>query len=71
MAYMADWIAKLHGFQTLNDREVLADNGKVSHKDAEKHVLSEYEKYKAAEAKRLAESEHELDKVIKTLRPKK
>lgn len=68
---MANWIEKLHGFLTLNDREILTNAGKVTHKDAEKHALAEYEKFRAAEVKRLQESEDELDRSIKSLKPKK
>lgn len=68
---MVDWIEKLHGFLKLNDREILADSGKVSHKDAEKHAHAEFEKYRSAEAKRIAESDGELDTEIKKFLPTK
>ena len=29
--YMNDWIEKLHGFLSLNDREILKDAGRISH----------------------------------------
>ena len=32
--HMADWIAKLHGFLSLNDRDILTHAGKVSHQMA-------------------------------------
>lgn len=69
--YMATWIEKLHGFLTLNDREILTNAGKVSKVDAEKYALSEYEKFRTTEAKRLYESEDELDKAMKRLQSKK
>jgi hypothetical protein len=43
---MADWITKLHGFLTLNDRDILQGAGKVSRKDADTKALSEFEKYR-------------------------
>lgn len=43
---MADWITKLHGFLTLNDREILQGAGKVSRKDADTKALAEFEKYR-------------------------
>lgn len=43
---MADWIAKLHGFLTLNDRDILQGAGKVSRKDADAKALAEFEKYR-------------------------
>lgn len=68
---MADWVEKLHGFLTLNDREILTNVGKVSKGDAEKYAHSEYEKFRLAEAKRIETSEDKLDKAIKKLKPKK
>ena len=41
-----DWIEKLHGFLTMNDREILQDKGKVTAKLAEQLAIGEYEKYK-------------------------
>ena len=43
---MADWITKLHGFLTLNDRDILQGAGKVSRKDADTKALAEFEKYR-------------------------
>ncbi len=43
---MADWITKLHGFLTLNDRDILQDAGKVSRKDADAKALAEFEKFR-------------------------
>ncbi|MFN0140070.1 MAG: virulence RhuM family protein [Pyrinomonadaceae bacterium] len=68
---MADWIEKLHGFLTLNEREILTNAGKISKEAADSHALAEYEKFRTAEAKRLAESEDELDKAMKRINPKK
>lgn len=43
---MADWITKLHGFLTLNDREILEGAGKVTKKSADDKALAEFEKYR-------------------------
>ena len=43
---MADWIAKLHGFLTLNDRDIMQGAGKVSRKDADTMALAEFDKYR-------------------------
>jgi len=43
---MADWITKLHGFLTLNDRDILQGAGKVTRKDADAKALAEFEKYR-------------------------
>lgn len=69
--YMKDWVAKLNAFLTLNDREILNHSGKTSHEAAEAFAFGEYEKYKAAERKRLDQTEDHLDKALKQLRSKK
>jgi hypothetical protein len=68
---MTDWIGKLHGFLSLNDRDILAGNGKVSQIEAERFAVAEFEKYKAAEIVRLSQNEDELEKAIKQLTPGK
>ena len=42
---MADWITKLHGFLTINDREILNHAGKISHQMAKELAEAEYEKF--------------------------
>ena len=44
--HMADWKKKLDDFLTFNDREILRHAGAVSHDDAEKHALKEFERYR-------------------------
>lgn len=65
--HMADWIEKVHGFLTLNDREILTNAETVSKEDAKTHAHTEYEKFRVAESKQLANGEDELDKEIKRL----
>ena len=67
--HMQDWITKLHGFLTLNDRDILNHLGKVSHVEAESFALQEYEKYHTEEMRRLDEAEDDLDRAIKNLKP--
>ncbi|MDO6435640.1 virulence RhuM family protein [Flavitalea sp. BT771] len=62
--YMQDWSTKLHGFLTLNDREILDDAGTRSAKDAETHALQQFEQYRKALD---AGQPDELDKAIKRL----
>ncbi|MGA4449600.1 virulence RhuM family protein [Ectopseudomonas chengduensis] len=40
---MADWVKKLDGFLTLNDRDILANAGKISHDMAKQHAEAQYE----------------------------
>ena len=43
--YMKDWIAKLHGFLTLNSRQILNGSGSISHEDMVNKVDQEYHKH--------------------------
>ncbi|NKF26062.1 virulence RhuM family protein [Pseudomonas sp. BGM005] len=40
---MADWVKKLDGFLTLNDRDILDNAGKISHDMAKQHAETQYE----------------------------
>lgn len=59
--HMSEWVTKLHGFLTLNDRDILNHAGIISHAEAERHALNEYEKYQ----KQLPPTLDELDKYLK------
>ncbi|MEK7213881.1 MAG: virulence RhuM family protein [Patescibacteria group bacterium] len=48
---MKDWIEKLHGFLTINDRNILQDAGKISHELMKEIAEKKFEKYKQIEAK--------------------
>lgn len=48
--HMADWIEKLNGFLTLNDRDILTHAGRISHEMAQAKAELEYDKFKAIEA---------------------
>jgi len=63
--YMKDWITKLHGFLTLNEREILNHKGSISHTQAEQHALSEFKRF----TNQLQNLELDaLDKVMKKLK---
>ena len=49
--HMANWIEKLHGFLSLNDREILTHAGRVSHEMAQAKAELEYDKFKALKAR--------------------
>ena len=67
--YMKDWIEKLNGFLTLNDREILNNAGTISHELAKENAEREYKKFKDTQRKMIAESDFE--KVIKKIEAKK
>ncbi len=60
--YMKDWIEKLNGFLTLNDRDILSHAGKISHQFALEHAEKEYEKFQVLQDKLL---ESDFDKAVK------
>lgn len=43
--HMQDWVTKLDGFLTLNDRNILDHAGRISHEMAIQHANDEYEKF--------------------------
>ena len=47
---MQDWIEKIHGFLTLNERTILMDAGKISHELARQHAEKEYEHFRIKQA---------------------
>jgi hypothetical protein len=46
--HMLDWLAKLDGFLTINDREILNHAGRISHELAMQIAEEQYEKFHAA-----------------------
>lgn len=66
--YMNDWIEKLHGFLTLNDRNILEHAGKISHQVAIEKAETEYNKY---QVKIHNEFESDFDKAVKRITPPK
>jgi hypothetical protein len=73
--HMADWIEKLNGFLTLNDRDILTHAGRISHEMAQAKAELEYDKFKAltASAPRAVDADFEqATKDLKKLpKPKK
>ncbi len=69
--YMNNWIEKLHGFLSLNDREILNHAGKISHQLAMEMAEKEYDKYNQQQVNT---KESDFDKAIKNIeaaKPKK
>ena len=67
--YMKDWLEKLHGFLTLNGREILTHAGKISHELAKQTAEQEYEKYNIKRIERNGESD--WDKIIQQVSKKR
>ncbi len=66
--YMKDWIEKLHGFLSLNDREILLHSGKISHQLAIEKAEKEYEKYNNIQ---INTKESDFDKQVKKIETSK
>ncbi len=69
--HMQDWIAKLDGFLSLNDREILKNAGKVSHELAKAHAEQEYDKFKVIQQKGIESDFDHLAKKALSSRKKK
>jgi hypothetical protein len=54
---MPDWVKKLDGFFTLNDREILSHAGKISHDLAKQFSEQEYDAFHQKQIEVSAESE--------------
>lgn len=65
---MQDWISKLEGFLTLNDREILQGAGKVSAELAKAHAEQEFGKFRVLDDQRF---ESDFDQMVKQLPAKK
>ena len=59
---MQDWITKLEGFLTLNDREILRDAGTVSAQIAKTHAEQEFVKFRGIDDARY---ESDFDRLVK------
>ena len=67
--HMRDWITKLHGFLTLNDRNILTHAGKISHQMAKELAESEYESFNRQRIQQADAAGGEFEKAIKQLPP--
>ncbi|MEA2056362.1 MAG: virulence RhuM family protein [Patescibacteria group bacterium] len=62
--YMKDWIKKLHAFLKFNEKEILKNAGKVSHKLAEEIAHQEYQEFKKKRQKKQDEKMDVFDKQV-------
>ena len=74
--YMSDWIKKLNGILTINEKEILEQAGKISHELALQQAELEYEKFRAErlkteDLKALEELNKEIKQLGKSKFPKK
>ena len=65
---MQDWITKLEGFLTLNDRAILQGAGQVSAELAKAHAEQEFDKFRVLDDQRF---ESDFDRMVRQLPTKK
>jgi hypothetical protein len=65
--HMSDWITKLNGFLTLNERAILNHAGKISHEMARELAEAEYEKFHRKQIQQADQVGGDFDKAIKQL----
>ena len=64
--YMEDWIKKLDAFLKFSEKDILSDNGKVSHEVAEQLALGEYKKFRIKQDKNyISDFDREVKKLLK------
>jgi len=71
---MTDWIKKLHGFLTLNDRKILQNAGNISHELAKEIAEKEYDKFYKKTLKADMKYESDFDRAVRQIessKPKK
>jgi hypothetical protein len=66
--HMADWIKKLDGFLTLNERDILTHAGRISHEAAQTKAAFEYDKFKSLSSAGSRPVDADFDRVTKQLR---
>ena len=65
--HMKEWIGKLHGFLTLNDRDILNNAGRISHQIAKELAEAEYEKFNMNRIRQTDEAGEEFEKAVRQL----
>ncbi len=64
---MDDWIAKLHGFLSINDRDILDHAGKISHDMALAHAEGQYEFFNLERVRAADVMESDFDRAMAAL----
>lgn len=65
--YMKDWVDKLHGFLSLNDRDILNHAGKISHEIAIELAEKEYDKFNIKRIKDQDSAASDFEETIKKI----
>lgn len=65
--HMSDWIAKLNGFLTINDRDILTHAGKMSHDTAKTFAEDQYDQFHAARIQQNDAKPSDFDRAVAQL----
>jgi len=65
--HMVDWIKKLDGFLTLNEREILNHAGRISHEMVKEMTETEYEKFNRRRIRQKDHLDGDFEKTVKQL----
>ena len=68
--HMKDWIQKLDGFLSLNDRDILEHAGKISHQLAVEHAETQYDSFNLRRIEANDKAENDFDKAAKMIEAK-
>ncbi len=66
--YMRDWIVKLDDFLRISEREILTHAGTITHEEALKQALAEYEKYRKQTLDSPSAVERHFERAIKEVK---
>jgi len=69
--YMKDWVTKLDGFLSLNDREILDHAGKISHDIANELAETEYERFNRERIRLNDTKGGDFDRAVKVIEAEK
>ncbi|MCK5565566.1 MAG: virulence RhuM family protein [Planctomycetes bacterium] len=65
--YMKNWVEKLNGFLSLNDRDILKDAGRISHDTAKKQAEIQYDKFNNKRIEWTDKQDSDFDKTVKKI----
>ena len=65
--YMTNWLEKLNGFLTLNDRDILENAGRISHDMAKELAETQYDKFNKKRIEWTDKQDSDFDKTVKII----
>ena len=65
--YMTNWLEKLNGFLTLNDRDILENAGRISHEMAKELAETQYDKFNKKRIELTDKQDSDFDKTVKII----